>query len=146
MIQFLLRWVPAPLLVAGGFIIFYEGLPLGQARDVPVLGYVLGGLVDGRVDRVAFQAAESAREGLVDAAELAAAEAQRDAERDLRVLAEQRASGFQEAARLLSSQISADLEAERANTNDLIEDLLASAPSNLACVLSADLFERLRNR
>lgn len=40
-----------PIVVAGGVILFYEGIPLGPVRDIPYLGSALSGLVDGRVDR-----------------------------------------------------------------------------------------------
>ncbi|PWJ93508.1 hypothetical protein C8D77_101187 [Mesorhizobium loti] len=40
-----------PLVVAGGVIFFYEGLPIGPLRDIPWAGPKLASLVDGRVDR-----------------------------------------------------------------------------------------------
>jgi hypothetical protein len=40
-----------PIVVAGGIILYYEGLPLGPVRDVPYLGSALSRFVDGRVDR-----------------------------------------------------------------------------------------------
>ncbi|TIU02352.1 MAG: hypothetical protein E5W43_00990 [Mesorhizobium sp.] len=40
-----------PIVVAGGVILFYEGVPLGPVRDIPYVGPALSGLVDGRVDR-----------------------------------------------------------------------------------------------
>lgn len=43
--------------VAVGMFIFYEGLPLGPLRYIPLLGPALEQLVDGRVDR-AFQEGE----------------------------------------------------------------------------------------
>ncbi|MER8615951.1 hypothetical protein NKG99_03720 [Mesorhizobium sp. M1409] len=51
-----------PLVVAGGVIFFYEGVPIGPLRDIPYAGPALAGLVDGRVDReyAAGQKAEAA--------------------------------------------------------------------------------------
>lgn len=43
--------VGLPLVVAGGVILFYEGVPIGPLRYIPYAGPVLAGLVDGRVDR-----------------------------------------------------------------------------------------------
>lgn len=40
-----------PIVVAGSIIFFYEGVPLGPLRDIPYVGRVLAGFVDGRVDR-----------------------------------------------------------------------------------------------
>lgn len=39
-----------PLIVAGGLILFYEGVPLGPLRWIPVVGPRLEILTDGRVD------------------------------------------------------------------------------------------------
>ncbi|TIN82660.1 hypothetical protein [Mesorhizobium sp.] len=48
--QFATSRVGLPLVVAGGVILFYEGVPLGPVRDIPYVGPALSGLVDGRVD------------------------------------------------------------------------------------------------
>ncbi len=40
-----------PIIVAGGVIFFYEGVPIGPLRDIPWAGPKLASLVDGRVDR-----------------------------------------------------------------------------------------------
>lgn len=40
-----------PIVVAGGIIFFYEGVPLGPVRDIPWVGPRIAWLVDGRVDR-----------------------------------------------------------------------------------------------
>jgi hypothetical protein len=40
-----------PIVVAGGIILFYEGVPLGPVRYIPYVGAALARLVDGRVDR-----------------------------------------------------------------------------------------------
>ncbi|TPK15150.1 hypothetical protein FJ872_19315 [Mesorhizobium sp. B2-5-9] len=40
-----------PIVVAGGIILYYEGVPLGPVRDIPYVGPALSGIVDGRVDR-----------------------------------------------------------------------------------------------
>lgn len=40
-----------PLVVAGGVILFYEGVPIGPLRSIPYAGPALASLVDGRVDR-----------------------------------------------------------------------------------------------
>ncbi|AEH88215.1 hypothetical protein [Mesorhizobium opportunistum] len=40
-----------PIIVAGGVILFYEGVPIGPLRDIPWAGPRLASLVDGRVDR-----------------------------------------------------------------------------------------------
>ncbi|WP_136617082.1 MULTISPECIES: hypothetical protein [Mesorhizobium] len=40
-----------PLIVAGGIVLFYEGVPIGPLRDIPWAGPKLASLVDGRVDR-----------------------------------------------------------------------------------------------
>lgn len=40
-----------PLVVAGGIVFFYEGVPTGPIRDIPWVGPKVSGLVDGRVDR-----------------------------------------------------------------------------------------------
>ncbi|RVD39050.1 hypothetical protein EN742_16045, partial [Mesorhizobium sp. M4A.F.Ca.ET.020.02.1.1] len=40
-----------PIVVAGVVVGYYEGVPLGPVRDIPYVGSVLSGLVDGRVDR-----------------------------------------------------------------------------------------------
>jgi hypothetical protein len=40
-----------PIIVAGGVIFFYEGVPIGPLRDIPWAGAKLASLVDGRVDR-----------------------------------------------------------------------------------------------
>ncbi|MER8941375.1 hypothetical protein NKH82_17970 [Mesorhizobium sp. M0915] len=54
--------VGLPLVVAGGVIFFYEGVPIGPLRYIPYAGPALAGLVDGRVDReyAAGQKAEAA--------------------------------------------------------------------------------------
>lgn len=38
-------------IVAGGMVLYYEGVPLGPVRDVPVFGTVAEIFLDGRVDR-----------------------------------------------------------------------------------------------
>lgn len=43
--------VELPLVVAGGVILFYEGVPIGPLRYIPYAGPALASLVDGRVDR-----------------------------------------------------------------------------------------------
>jgi hypothetical protein len=43
--------VGLPLIVAGGIILFYEGVPIGPLRFIPYAGPVLASFVDGRVDR-----------------------------------------------------------------------------------------------
>jgi hypothetical protein len=40
-----------PVVVAGGVILFYEGVPLGPLRDIPYLGPELASVADGRVER-----------------------------------------------------------------------------------------------
>lgn len=40
-----------PIIVAGGVIFFYEGVPIGPLRYIPYAGPALAHLVDGRVDR-----------------------------------------------------------------------------------------------
>lgn len=40
-----------PIIVAGGVIFFYEGVPIGPLRYIPYAGPTLASLVDGRVDR-----------------------------------------------------------------------------------------------
>lgn len=40
-----------PLVVAGGIVGYYEGVPIGPLRDIPYAGPALAGFVDGRVDR-----------------------------------------------------------------------------------------------
>lgn len=40
-----------PLVVAGGIVLFYEGVPIGPLRFIPWAGPALASLVDGRVDR-----------------------------------------------------------------------------------------------
>ncbi|RWH17213.1 hypothetical protein [Mesorhizobium sp.] len=40
-----------PIVVAGGIMLFYEGLPIGPLRYIPYAGPALASLVDGRVDR-----------------------------------------------------------------------------------------------
>jgi hypothetical protein len=54
--------VGLPIVVAGGVILFYEGVPIGPLRYVPYAGPALASLVDGRVDReyAAGQKAEEA--------------------------------------------------------------------------------------
>ncbi|QKC83289.1 hypothetical protein [Mesorhizobium sp. NZP2077] len=54
--------VGLPLVVAGGIVFFYEGVPIGPLRYIPYAGPVLASLVDGRVDReyAAGQKAEAA--------------------------------------------------------------------------------------
>lgn len=54
--------VGLPLIVAGGLIIFYEGVPIGPLRYIPYAGPAMASLVDGRVDReyAAGQKAEAA--------------------------------------------------------------------------------------
>ncbi|MBZ9822358.1 hypothetical protein [Mesorhizobium sp. CA4] len=51
-----------PIVVAGGIVLFYEGIPIGPLRHIPFAGPALSYLVDGRVDRqyAAGQAAERA--------------------------------------------------------------------------------------
>ena len=54
MLAFLLpvvRYLGFAGVVAVGMFIFYEGLPLGPLRYIPVVGPALAQLVDGRVDR-----------------------------------------------------------------------------------------------
>lgn len=51
-----------PLVVAGGIVFFYEGVPIGPLRYIPYVGPALASLVDGRVDR------EYAAGGKADAA------------------------------------------------------------------------------
>ncbi|MBA1141769.1 hypothetical protein [Mesorhizobium neociceri] len=60
-----------PLVVAGGIVLFYEGVPIGPVRDIPWVGPMVAGLVDGRVDRER----EAALVGFVSQARLDAAEA-----------------------------------------------------------------------
>lgn len=55
--------VGLPLVVAGGIILFYEGLPLGPLRDIPYLSPELTGLVGGRVDR-AYAAGQKAEDAI----------------------------------------------------------------------------------
>jgi len=43
--------VGLPLVVVGGVILFYEGVPIGPLRYIPYAGPALASLVDGRVDR-----------------------------------------------------------------------------------------------
>jgi hypothetical protein len=43
--------VGLPLVVAGGIVFFYEGVPIGPLRYIPYAGPALASLVDGRVDR-----------------------------------------------------------------------------------------------
>lgn len=52
-----------PLVVAGGVIIFYEGVPIGPLRLIPYAGPALASLVDGRVDRE-YAAGQKAEEAL----------------------------------------------------------------------------------
>jgi hypothetical protein len=40
-----------PIVVAGGIIFFYEGVPLGPLRDIPYVGPALASVADGRVER-----------------------------------------------------------------------------------------------
>ncbi|RWO29557.1 MAG: hypothetical protein EOS10_22190 [Mesorhizobium sp.] len=40
-----------PLVVAGGIVLAYEGVPIGPLRYIPYAGPALASLVDGRVDR-----------------------------------------------------------------------------------------------
>lgn len=40
-----------PLVVAGGIVLAYEGVPIGPLRYIPYVGPALASLVDGRVDR-----------------------------------------------------------------------------------------------
>jgi hypothetical protein len=40
-----------PLVVAGGIVLFYEGVPIGPLRYIPWIGPALASVVDGRVDR-----------------------------------------------------------------------------------------------
>ena len=51
-----------PIVVAGGIIFFYEGVPIGPLRDIPYAGPVLARFVDGRVEReyIAGQKADDA--------------------------------------------------------------------------------------
>ena len=49
-----------PIIIILGFLIFYEGLPLGPLRNVPFVGHYLA-LVDGRVNRAREQAIVQAR-------------------------------------------------------------------------------------
>ncbi|RWQ32827.1 MAG: hypothetical protein EOS20_04980 [Mesorhizobium sp.] len=43
--------VGLPLVIAGGVILIYEGVPIGPLRYIPYAGPALANLVDGRVDR-----------------------------------------------------------------------------------------------
>ncbi|MER9961618.1 hypothetical protein NKJ72_11735 [Mesorhizobium sp. M0045] len=43
--------VGLPLVVAGGIVFTYEGVPIGPLRYIPYAGPALASLVDGRVDR-----------------------------------------------------------------------------------------------
>ncbi|TIQ93902.1 hypothetical protein [Mesorhizobium sp.] len=60
---FCISRVGLPLIVGGGIILFYEGLPLGPLRDIPFVGPQLTGLVGGRVDR-AYGAGQKAEDAL----------------------------------------------------------------------------------
>ncbi|MES0071947.1 hypothetical protein [Mesorhizobium sp. M0058] len=48
---FMTSRVGLPLVVAGGIVFFYEGVPIGPLRYIPYAGPALASLVDGRVDR-----------------------------------------------------------------------------------------------
>lgn len=49
--SFVVRQVPLPVIAVAAVIIFYEGLPLGPLRSIPLVGPALEGFADGKVDR-----------------------------------------------------------------------------------------------
>lgn len=61
-------------LAVAAVIFFYEGLPLGPVRWVPVLGPAIEDLVDGRVDRQRRAAAAAERQAWQEAQRLVEAE------------------------------------------------------------------------
>ena len=66
----LLDWIKIGVGAALGIVvavIFYEGVPLGELRGIPVLGPALEFVVDGRVDRER-RAAAAAKAAELDAA------------------------------------------------------------------------------
>ncbi|QKV18704.1 hypothetical protein [Oricola thermophila] len=128
------------IFVLAATVLFYEGVPLGPARDIPVFGTVAAALLDGRVDR----AARRAKAGLVAEAEFAAAQAMARIERRLRELERDKARALAAANERFSAALAAS-ETERENLNDQIAELLA-APVNGACVVDNVLAGRLRNR
>ncbi|TIO62929.1 hypothetical protein [Mesorhizobium sp.] len=106
-----------PIVVAGGVILFYEGVPIGPLRYIPYAGPALAGLVDGRVDReyAAGQAAERA--------------------------------GWQERMRLAAIAAAADAKTRQADIDAAAQDLADSMQGRRADTLRiADLEERIRQQ
>lgn len=132
--------------LAGGVIVlvacvvFYEGVPLGVVRDIPIFGTVASALLDGRVDKAAARAVK----GLVDEAEIETARAMARIERRLRERAAEKARDLATANDRFAAALAAS-ETERENLDDQIAELIA-APVNGACVVDDALFRRLRNR
>lgn len=138
-VQMVIRWLGMPGLVAIGLIVFYEGVPIGPLRDVPVIGHALSSVVDGRVDRAARQA----KHGLVNASTVARLEAQIEGQRQLRALADERAKRALNANSNFATKLT-EAAIELEDLNDEINELLARpAPDN--CRLQPYHFERMRN-
>lgn len=72
------RFLTSPLgpvvLAVAVLLIFYEGVPLGPVRLVPVIGPAIEDIVDGRVDRQRRAAATAERQAWQEAQRLAQAE------------------------------------------------------------------------
>ena len=139
-LRILLAMVPAPVLVALGLILFYEGVPIPQwFRAIPVAGPVAEALIDGRVDR----AARAATAGLVARAELDAERIRRHASDLARERAKARADELEAInADYFASLGNAYSELEAANAE--LDDLAAAAV-DAACSVDPGLLGRLRN-
>lgn len=140
MIRLALAMIPAPVLVALGLILFYEGVPLAPwLRAAPVIGPTLEVLVDGRVDRVA----RAATADLVSRAEA-------DAERIRRHAMELALERAKERTAELEA-INADYYASLENAYTELEaanaelDDLAAAAVDATCSVDPGLLGRLRN-
>lgn len=92
--------VGLPLVIAGGVVLFYEGVPIGPLRYIPYAGAALANLVDGRVDR------EYARGKLAE--RLAWQEQQRKALAQLAAKAEAKQKEIDAAAQAYADQQNTD--------------------------------------
>lgn len=109
--------------IVAALLLFYEGLPLGPARLIPIVGPALSDLVDGRVDRArAAGSAEERAEWIESMRKLRAqidaekARAQSEIDKATRIYLEEKAAREAEAA--ANTELEAALAASEAARED----------------------------
>ncbi|GAA2888259.1 hypothetical protein GGQ99_004816 [Aminobacter niigataensis] len=127
----IVRYVGFTGLAVAAIVVFYEGLPLGPLRAVPVLGPGLEMLTDGRVDRER----KAALAGFVQEAKLVAAEAELAETRRQHAAGRKATAGF---AELLAAAQAREAELDVTNQLKEAEYEAQLAASGRACRLDAD--------